>query len=76
VVPPFYDPLLAKVITHGQTRQRAVDAMAAALNTFEVAGIDTTIPLHLRILAHPDFGKAATTTNWLSQLLAEETADA
>ena len=55
VVPPFYDSLLAKVIVLAADRDAAIDRMLAALSAFEVAGVPTTIPMHLAILRSAAF---------------------
>lgn len=55
VVPPFYDSLLAKVIVRAADRDAAIAKMIAALSAFEVAGVPTTIPMHLAILHSPAF---------------------
>jgi acetyl-CoA carboxylase biotin carboxylase subunit len=55
VVPPFYDSLLAKLIVSAADRGAAIDRMIAALSAFEVAGVATTIPMHLAILRSPAF---------------------
>ncbi len=55
VVPPFYDSLLAKVIVKGRDRADAIDRMIAALGAFEVAGVPTTIPMHVAILKSAAF---------------------
>ncbi len=63
VIPPYYDSLIAKLIAHGKDREEAISRMARALEMFIVEGIHTTIPLHRRIVADPDFhaGKFDTT---------------
>src|SRR5205085_2667446 len=55
VVPPHYDSLICKVIAHAPTRDAAADQMIAALGDLVCEGVPTTIPLHLAILASPDF---------------------
>src|SRR6185436_18133886 len=55
VIPPYYDSLVAKLITYGADRAEAIHRMNRALGMFIVEGIYTSIPLHKRILAHPDF---------------------
>ncbi len=55
VVPPFYDSLLAKVIAKAPTRDAAIDKMIAALRAFHVAGVPTTIPMHVEILGSAAF---------------------
>lgn len=55
VVPPFYDSLLAKVIVKGADRADAIERMLGALGAFHVAGVPTTIPMHLAILRSDAF---------------------
>ncbi len=55
VVPPYYDSMIAKLIVHGKDRAEALARMNRALGMFIVEGIHTSIPLHQRILADPDF---------------------
>lgn len=71
-VPPYYDSLIAKLIVHGPDRAAAIVRAAAALKTFEIEGIKTTIPLHLRLLEHPAFVKGDYDINLLETLLAAE----
>jgi len=54
-VPPYYDSLIAKLIVHSRTRERAIARMRRALEATVIEGIKTTIPLHLKILNDPDF---------------------
>lgn len=55
VIPPYYDSMIAKVITYGATRAEAIAKMKRALQEFVIEGIDTTIPFHLRLLDHETF---------------------
>ena len=70
MVSPFYDSLLAKVIAHGRDRAEAIARMRRALGMMVVEGVDTTLPLHLRILEDPDFLAGRITTTFLDRLLA------
>ena len=54
-VPPYYDSMIAKIITHGRDRQEAIARMRRTLEMTVVDGIKTTVPLHLKILAEADF---------------------
>ena len=54
-VPPFYDSLLCKMITHGKNREDARNKMIAALNKLECKGVSTTVPLHLAVLQSQAF---------------------
>jgi len=55
VIPPYYDSLVAKLITHGRDRAEAIARMNRALGMFVVEGIYTSIPLQQRVLRDPDF---------------------
>ena len=55
VVPPYYDSMIGKLLSHRKDRDSARRTMLRALDEFVVEGIKTTIPLHRRILAHSDF---------------------
>lgn len=66
-VPPYYDPLLAKVIAWGQDRTGARDRLVDALLQFRIEGIKTTIPANLKILKHPQFEQGDFTTAFLEE---------
>ncbi|HZU64308.1 MAG TPA: biotin carboxylase N-terminal domain-containing protein [Novosphingobium sp.] len=68
-IPPYYDSMIGKLIVSGATRAEAIDRLEAALADFAVAGVPTTIGLHRRIIAHPDFRANAIHTRWLEQVL-------
>jgi acetyl-CoA carboxylase biotin carboxylase subunit len=69
-VPSFYDSMIAKVITHGPTRERAVRRMRRALDEFIVGGIRTNIGLHKRLLEEPDVLEGRMTTRTIEELVA------
>ena len=69
VVPPHYDSLVAKVITHGSDRDEARMRMLRALDFFVVEGIRTSIPLHKEILQDPEFRAGRLSTRFLPQFL-------
>jgi len=66
-VSPNYDSLLAKLIVHGRDRAEALRLMEQALREFEVEGVSTLIPFHLRLLANPDFIAGRYHTRWVEQ---------
>jgi acetyl-CoA carboxylase, biotin carboxylase subunit len=68
-VPPFYDSMIGKLIVHADARAAAVDRLRDALDAFVVEGVPTTIPLHRRIVRHPDFIANTFHTRWLEQVL-------
>jgi acetyl-CoA carboxylase, biotin carboxylase subunit len=72
VIPPYYDSLIAKLITRGRDREEAMSRMSRALDMFIVEGVYTTIPLHKRILSHPDFRSGNFDTKFMERLLAEQ----
>ncbi|MEK9741202.1 MAG: acetyl-CoA carboxylase biotin carboxylase subunit, partial [Flavobacteriaceae bacterium] len=65
VIPPYYDSMIAKLITTAQTRQEAINKMKRALEEFYIDGIKTTIPFHLRLMSHPDYVKGNYTTKFM-----------
>jgi acetyl-CoA carboxylase biotin carboxylase subunit len=71
VIPPYYDSLIAKLIVRGKDRAEAISRMARALEMFIVEGIFTTIPLHRRILADPDFRAGKFDTTFIERFLAK-----
>jgi acetyl-CoA carboxylase, biotin carboxylase subunit len=68
VIPPYYDSLVAKLITHGKDRCEAIARMRRALDMFVIEGIQTTIPLHERILSDSDFIAGRFDTTFLTKL--------
>ena len=54
-VPPFYDSLICKVISHGDNRNQACDRMIEALNQLVCKGVTTTVPMHIAILSSDAF---------------------
>jgi acetyl/propionyl-CoA carboxylase alpha subunit len=71
-VPPYYDSLLAKVITWGQNRLEAISQMQKALGDFHVSGVDTTIPFHRFLLRNPSFIQGVIHTHWIEDILLKE----
>ncbi len=69
-IPPFYDSMIAKLIVHGPDRASAIARAEEALASFRIEGVATTIPLHRRVLAEPDFRSGRYDTTWLERLLA------
>jgi acetyl-CoA carboxylase, biotin carboxylase subunit len=74
VVPPYYDSLIAKLIVHGKDRHEAMARMSRALEMFVVEGIYTTIPLHRRILADPEFRAGQFDTKFMERFFEREGA--
>ncbi len=64
-IPPYYDSLLAKLITHGKDREEAIVRMLRALDEFIIEGVATTIPIHKKILMDKDFRSGNFNTKFL-----------
>jgi acetyl-CoA carboxylase biotin carboxylase subunit len=69
-IPPYYDSLIAKLIVFGDDRPACLARLGRALEEFVVDGVDTTLPLHRRILDEPDFIEGRYDIHWLEQFLA------
>jgi acetyl-CoA carboxylase biotin carboxylase subunit len=72
----FYDTLMAKLIVWGPDRDAAIARMARALGEYTVAGVQTTIPILQRIVAHPDFVAGRLSTGFMDRLLAADKPEA
>ena len=69
-VPSNYDSLVAKLIVHGKNRRECVMRMKRALHEYVIAGIETNIPLHQRLLDEPDFVNGDYDIHWLERFVA------
>ncbi len=80
VIPPYYDSLVAKLVAYGCDRAEALARMQRALDLFIVEGVQSSIPLHQRILADPEFQAAQIDTQYVQRLFerarAAETIEA
>jgi acetyl-CoA carboxylase, biotin carboxylase subunit len=72
VIPPFYDSLIAKLAVHAATRDEAIARMERALQMFVVEGVKTSIPLHRKIISHPDFQRGEIYTRFLEHMQASQ----
>ncbi|MFM0313338.1 acetyl-CoA carboxylase biotin carboxylase subunit [Paraburkholderia nemoris] len=71
VVPPYYDSLIAKVITHGATREEALARMRIALSEMRIEGIRTNVPLHQAMLEDEGFAEGGVDIHHLERWLAK-----
>lgn len=69
-VPPTYDSLVAKVIVHAKTREEGLMRVERALSECVIEGIETNIPLHLRVLHEKEFREGNFNIHWLEKTLA------
>ena len=68
-VPPFYDSMIGKLIVHGSNRNECLMRLRRSLEEFVVGGIETTLPLHQRLVNEPDFINANYDIHWLERLM-------
>jgi acetyl-CoA carboxylase biotin carboxylase subunit len=71
-IPPYYDSLIAKIITYGRDRQEAIARMRRTLEMTVIEGVKTSIPLHLRILAEPDFVAGRLHTHFMERFAVDK----
>ena len=65
VIPPYYDSMIAKLITTAQTREEAITKMQRALDEFLIEGVKTTIPFHQKVMRNPKFLSGKYTTKFM-----------
>ncbi|MFZ5782989.1 MAG: acetyl-CoA carboxylase biotin carboxylase subunit [Pseudomonadota bacterium] len=63
----FYDPMIAKLCTYGQTRLEAIERMRRALDEFYVRGVSHNVPFLAALMAHPRFREGRLTTNFIAE---------
>jgi len=68
-ITPYYDSLIAKLISYGQDRHEAITRMRRALDEFLCEGIETTIPFHREVLNHPDFWNGRINTRFIEKMV-------
>ena len=67
MIPPYYDSMIAKLITYGATREETIARMKRALSEFVIEGVHTTIPFHLKVLEHETFVSGDFNTKFLEK---------
>jgi acetyl-CoA carboxylase biotin carboxylase subunit len=70
IVPPYYDSLIAKIITIGSTRINAIDRMRRALDEYYITGIKTTVPFHAAMMRNGDFRDGNYDTSLIDRLIS------
>jgi acetyl-CoA carboxylase biotin carboxylase subunit len=68
-ISPYYDSMIAKIIVHGRDRAEAVARMRRTLEMTVIEGIKTSVPLHLKILAEPDFHAGKLGTGFMDRFM-------
>ncbi|MFN3346451.1 MAG: ATP-grasp domain-containing protein, partial [Candidatus Bipolaricaulaceae bacterium] len=69
---PYYDPLLAKIIAHGEDREEARTRLYSALRRFQISGVKTNRDLLLAVISHPQFARAFLGTDFLERVKPQE----
>ncbi|MDR3681752.1 MAG: acetyl-CoA carboxylase biotin carboxylase subunit [Flavipsychrobacter sp.] len=64
-IPPYYDSMIAKIITVAQTREEAINTMERALSEYVIEGVKTTIPFHIQLMKNEEFRKGNFTTKFI-----------
>ncbi|HEV3393274.1 MAG TPA: acetyl-CoA carboxylase biotin carboxylase subunit [Chthoniobacterales bacterium] len=72
VVPPYYDSLIAKIITVGASRASTIDRMRRALDEYYVTGIKTTLPFHAAIMRSGEFRDGKYDTGFVERMMSSE----
>ncbi|WP_448207634.1 acetyl-CoA carboxylase biotin carboxylase subunit [Azospirillum sp. sgz302134] len=71
-IPPHYDSLIAKLVVHGTTRNECLMRLRRSIEEYVIGGVDTTLPLHQRIIAQQDFIDGNYDIHWLEQLMSKK----
>jgi acetyl-CoA carboxylase, biotin carboxylase subunit len=71
IIPPYYDSMIAKLITYGKTRNEAIYIMQRALDEFLIRPLKTTIPFHRRVMSDDAFLRGNIDTSYVEKLLGE-----
>jgi biotin carboxylase len=74
-VPPYYDSMIAKLIVHGTNRNECLMRLRRALDEYVIDGLDTTIPLHQRLMASPEFINGDYDIHWLEEFVGLNSSD-
>lgn len=72
-ITPYYDPMLAKLITYGESRCDSIDKMIWALSRYVILGVTTNIPFLKRVLEHEAFRKGDITTHFIDNYFSQWT---
>ena len=68
-MPPYYDSLVSKLIVHGANRNECLLRLRRALDEYVIDGVETTLPLHRRLMLEQDFINGEYDIHWLEAYL-------
>ena len=74
-IPPFYDSMIAKLITTAQTRDEAINKMRRALDEFVIEGVKTTVDFHRQLMMHKDYVEGNYTTKFMEDFVIEDISE-
>ncbi|MCY9139751.1 acetyl-CoA carboxylase biotin carboxylase subunit [Peribacillus frigoritolerans] len=73
VVSHFYDPMIAKLVVSGDSRDKAIERLSEALASYKIEGIKTNLPLLMEIISHEAFSQGDTTTDFIAKYIQKLT---
>jgi propionyl-CoA carboxylase alpha chain len=71
-IPIYYDPMIAKLITHGATRQDSIDKMVRAIDEYQISGLQTTLPFCKFVMQHEAFVSGNFDTHFVKHYFSPE----
>ena len=71
-IPPYYDSMIAKLIVYGRTRDGCMMRLARALDEMVIEGVQTTIPLHQKLVHDEEFQSGEYSIKWLEEWLEKD----
>jgi acetyl/propionyl-CoA carboxylase alpha subunit len=71
-IPIYYDPMIAKLISHGKDREEAIDRMIRAIDSYKITGIETTLPFCRFVLNHNAFASGNYDTHFVKDYYTPE----
>ncbi|MFM8741336.1 MAG: biotin carboxylase, partial [Cytophagales bacterium] len=71
-IPMQYDPLLAKLVVHAQTRELAMDKMIRAIGDYQISGLETTLDFGKFVMQHPAFREGNFNTRFIENYFKPE----
>lgn len=71
-IPIYYDPMISKLITHGKTREEAIELMLQAINNYHIKGVETTLPFGTFVCQHEAFRSGNFDTHFVKKYYAPE----
>jgi acetyl-CoA carboxylase biotin carboxylase subunit len=75
-IPIYYDPMIAKLVTYGETREEAIQRMIRAIDDYHIVGIKTTLPFCRFVMSHPAFLDGTFTTKFVEEHFKPEMIEA